>query len=132
MTGGILLAAVISRYGSLFDGFRRDLIVDDHFEKILVNDLNSGVHLNETGNPEYFTTAYFHTPAEIKQEIIESGLQLQQLIAVESFGWIVDNFIKKTEDKNYMSKLNKIIKMVETNDDLIAMSPHIIAVAQKE
>lgn len=129
---GILLAAVISRYGSLFDGFKRDLIVDDHFEKILINDLHSGVHLNETGNPDYFTTAYFHSPAEIKQEIAESAMHLQKLIAVESFGWIVDNFTKKAGDKNYMNKLNKIINIVETNDDLIAMSPHIIGVAEKK
>jgi ubiquinone/menaquinone biosynthesis C-methylase UbiE len=128
---GFVLSAVISRYASLFDGFKRDLIADDQFEKLLVDDLNTGVHLNETGNPEYFTTAYFHTPAEIKQEILESGLQLKNLVAVEGFGWIIDNFAKKAEDKNYMNKLNKMISMLETNEDLIAMSQHIIAVAQK-
>jgi hypothetical protein len=35
-------------------------------------------------------------------------------------------------DKNYMNKLNKIINLVETNDDIIAMSQHIIAVARRE
>jgi ubiquinone/menaquinone biosynthesis C-methylase UbiE len=130
--GGFVLSAVISRYASLFDGFKRDLIMDDRFEKLLVDDLNTGIHLNETDNPEYFTTAYFHTPSEIKKEIIESGLQFEKLIAVESFGWIIDDFVKKTEDKNYMNKLNKIINLVETNDDIIAMSQHIIAVARKE
>jgi ubiquinone/menaquinone biosynthesis C-methylase UbiE len=129
---GFVLSAIISRYASLFDGFKRDLIIDDRFEKILVNDLTAGVHLNETENPEYFTTAYFHTPAEIKQEIIESGLQLKELIAVESFGWIIDNFKERSADKGYMEKLHKILNMVETNNDLIAMSPHIIAVAQKD
>ena len=129
---GFILSAVISRYASLFDGFKRDLIIDDRFEKILVDDLNTGVHLNKTDNPEYFTTAYFHTPAEIKQEIIESGLQFETLIAVESFGWIVDNFEERSQDIAYMEKLHKIINMVETNDDLMAMSQHIIAVARKE
>ena len=128
---GFVLSAVISRYASLFDGFKRDLIIDDQFEKILIDDLNTGIHLNKTDNPEYFTTAYFHTPAEIKKEIIESGLQFEKLIAVESFGWIVDNFNEKSQDIVYMKKLHKIINMVETNDDLIAMSQHIIAVARK-
>jgi ubiquinone/menaquinone biosynthesis C-methylase UbiE len=41
--GGTLVAAVISRYASLFDGLRRDLINDDRFEKILLNDLHSGI-----------------------------------------------------------------------------------------
>jgi SAM-dependent methyltransferase len=129
--GGFVLSAVISRYASLFDGFKRDLVVDDAFEKMLVDDLNTGIHLNETGNPEYFTTAYFHTPGEIKKEVAESGLQFEKLIAVESFGWIIDSFAKKSVDSNYMNKLHKFINKVETNDDLIAMSQHIIAVGRK-
>ena len=106
--------------------------MDDRFEKLLVDDLNTGIHLNETDNSEYFTTAYFHTPGEIKKEITESGLQFEKLIAVESFGWIIDGFAKKSGDKNYMNKLNKIISLVETNDDIIAMSQHIIAVARRD
>jgi ubiquinone/menaquinone biosynthesis C-methylase UbiE len=129
--GGFVLAAVISRYGSLFDGFKRDLIMDDEFEKILVNDLKTGVHLNETGNPEYFTTAYFHSPAEIEGEVVEAGLTLDQLLPVESFGWIVDDFAKKSGDDAYMKKLLRIINVVEKNEDLVAMSPHIIAVIKK-
>jgi ubiquinone/menaquinone biosynthesis C-methylase UbiE len=130
--GGILLTAVISRYASLFDGFKRDLIIDDDFEKILIEDLRTGIHLNPTENSEYFTTAYFHAPSEIKEEIIESKLIFDKLIAIESFGWFIDNFKEKSGDLNYMNKLQKIITMVETNDDIIAISPHIMAVARKE
>lgn len=130
--GGMLLAAVISRYASLFDGFKRDLINDDLFEKLLIDDLKTGIHLNETENLEYFTTAYFHTPSEIKSEIIESKLKFEKLIAIESFGWFIDNLKEKSENQNYMSKLRKILNMVESNDDIIAMSPHIMAIARKE
>ena len=131
-TKGILLAAVISRYASLIDGFKRDLIVDDNFEKLLIKDLQTGVHLNETENLEYFTTAYFHTPPEIMTEITESKLKFEKLIAIESFGWIPDNFNAKSADPNYMSKFRKIMNMVETNTDIIAMSPHIMAVAERD
>ena len=129
---GILLCAVISRYASLIDGFHRDLVMDDRFFNLLTNDLKTGVHLNETDNLEYFTTAYFHRPEEIKSEINESGLKFQKLIPVESFGWIVKNFSEKEGDRNYMEKLLEVIRMLEVNEDLIAMSPHIIAVAQKD
>jgi ubiquinone/menaquinone biosynthesis C-methylase UbiE len=130
--GGLVLAAIISRYGSLFDGFKRDLILDDQFEKMLIDDLRTGIHLNDTGNPEYFTTAYFHTQDEIKLEVAASGLTLKQLIAVESFGWVIDDFKTKSEDAVYMKKLNRIIRMVESNEDLVAMSPHIIVVSGKD
>src|SRR4051812_33232362 len=44
---GILLSAVISRYASLIDGFQRDLVIDNQFFNLLINDLKTGVHLNE-------------------------------------------------------------------------------------
>jgi 2-polyprenyl-3-methyl-5-hydroxy-6-metoxy-1,4-benzoquinol methylase len=128
---GVLLAAVISRYASLIDGFQRDLVLDNRFFNSLVHDLKTGIHLNETDNLEYFTTAYFHIPKEIITEIAESGLQFEKLIPVESFGWIVKNFNEKEKDPNYMKKLLETIRMVEMNEDLIAISPHIIAVARK-
>jgi len=130
--GGVVLSAVISRYASLFDGFKRDLVYDDQFVKMLIGDLKTGIHLNETNHPDYFTTAYFHTPAEIREEINASGLKLDKLIAVEGFGWIINDFAKKTNDTVYMNKLAMIINMLETSDDLIAMSQHIITVAKKE
>ncbi len=111
--GGYILSAVISRYASLFDGFKRNLIVDDRFQKLLMDDLDTGIHINETENSEYFTTAYFHTPDEIKNEIIESGLQLDKLVPVESFGWIIDGFGEKSQNESF------------------AMSLHIIAVARR-
>jgi len=65
-------------------------------------------------------------------EIVESGLKFEKLIPVESFGWIVKNFNEKEKDRHYMQKLLGMIRMVEMNEDLIAISPHIIAVARKE
>ncbi len=94
--------------------------------------MKTGLHLNETGNPEYFTTAYFHTPKEIIAEIAESALIFEKLISIESFGWMVTDFNKKEKDKNYMKKLSEVISMVESNEDLIAISPHIIAIARKK
>jgi ubiquinone/menaquinone biosynthesis C-methylase UbiE len=129
---GILLSAVISRYASLFDGFKRDLVVDSQFFKLLINDLNTGIHLNATDNLEYFTTAYFHTPIEIREEIVEAGFQFEKLIGIESFGWFVSNFSDKLNDQIYMEKLLTVIRMVESKEDLIATSPHIMAVARKE
>ena len=108
------------------------MVNDGNFEKILIDDLQTGIHLNPTQNPEYFTTAYFHTSSEIKSEISESGLKLDKLVAIESFGWFVDNLKEKSLDLNYMNKLQKIITMVETNEDILAMSPHIMAIARKE
>jgi ubiquinone/menaquinone biosynthesis C-methylase UbiE len=129
--GGILLAAIISRYASLIDGFQRDLVKDDQFFKILLDDLNTGVHVNNTNNPDFFTTAFFHTTNEIVSEMAESGLRFEKLIPVESFGWIAPNFSEKEKDPAYMKKLLEVIRMVEMNEDLLPISPHLIAVAKR-
>lgn len=129
--GGILICAIISRYASLFDGFNRDLILDNAFEKIVINDLKSGIHKNSTDNPEYFTTAYFHTPNDLKNEIIESGLTYEKLIAIESFGWIVNDFKQKKDNKIYMEKLLNILRLIEEDENILAMSPHILGIARK-
>ena len=129
---GTLLTAVISRYASLIDGFQKDLVYDDKFFSLMVNDLATGVHVNQTDNLQYFTTAYFHTPTEIMWEILESDLRFEKLIPVESFGWVVKNFSEKEKQPDYMTKLLSTIRMVEGREDLIAISPHIIAVAKKE
>ena len=131
-SGGILLAAVISRYGSLIDGLKRNLITEDQFEKILFKDLETGIHLNETGNPEYFTSAFFHTPSQIRNEIIKSDLKFEKLVAIESVGWIVDDFNEKSKNERFMKKIQRIINLVESNEDLISMSPHIMAIAEKK
>jgi ubiquinone/menaquinone biosynthesis C-methylase UbiE len=128
--GGVLIAAMISRYASLLDGFRRDLFRDEQFDGIVMNDLKTGVHRNTTGNPEYFTTAYFHTPQEIKDEVNESGLQLEKLIAVEGAGWLIDNISEKLDDHRWWNRASRILEQVESNDDLMAMSPHFIAIAK--
>jgi ubiquinone/menaquinone biosynthesis C-methylase UbiE len=129
---GKLLIALISRYASLIDGFQRDLIKDDRFFNLLMHDLKTGIHLNETDNLEYFTEAYFHTTNEIKAEIAESGLVLEQLIPVESFGWMVKDFLAKEKDQVYMRKLLETIRTVETMEDLLPISPHLIAVSTRE
>ncbi|KAA2243339.1 class I SAM-dependent methyltransferase [Chitinophaga agrisoli] len=129
--GGVLLAAVISRYASLFDGFRHDLIQDDEFEKLVIQDLKTGIHVNTTDNPQYFTTASFHTPAEIKQEIADSGLDLVSLTAIESVGWMIGDLEQKIGDQRYNDKVQRLIALIESNEDLIALSPHIMAVTTK-
>lgn len=129
--GGIFLGAVISRYASVFDGFQRDLVFDDQFFKLMTDDIDAGIHRNETNKLDYFTTAYFHTPAELQSEVIDSGLKFDKLVAIESFGWIVRKFKEKMTDPLYMERLLSTIRSVEENQDLMAMSLHIMAVGRK-
>ena len=71
--GGVLMAVAISRFASALDGISRGLIQDPAFRRILDQDLKTGQHRNETGNPDYFTTAFFHHPDEFRAELIDAA-----------------------------------------------------------
>src|SRR5688572_5329616 len=57
--GGVVLAAGISRFASLLESLKGGR-VDPIFDRIVERDLIDGCHVNDSGRPEYFTTAFFH------------------------------------------------------------------------
>jgi SAM-dependent methyltransferase len=67
--GGLLLSAHISRFASAYDGIQEGALRDVAFARIVDRDLTDGIHLNPTHRVEWFTTAYFHRPEEIRSEI---------------------------------------------------------------
>ena len=87
--GGVVAAAAISRFASTMDGLLRGYLDDPAFEAIVERDVRDGQHRNPTGNPRWFTTAYFHLPEELSGEIAEAGLRLDALMAVEGPAWML-------------------------------------------
>ena len=67
--GGVVLAVGISRFVSTLDGMAHGYLADPAFAHIVRDDLATGQHRNPTNHPAYFTTAYFHHPAELKGEM---------------------------------------------------------------
>jgi ubiquinone/menaquinone biosynthesis C-methylase UbiE len=129
--GGIILAATITRYASLLDGFRRSLVMDPNFVKILDQDLESGQHHNPTEKTEYFTDAYFHTETEIISEFVQAGFATPKVMAIEGFGWLIPDFERRWEDESYREKLIQYIELTETNPAMIGISSHVMTAAIK-
>jgi SAM-dependent methyltransferase len=125
-TGGVLVAAGISRFASLLDGLRRGILGDDVFRAIVEEDLHSGQHRNpeRTSRPEYFTTAYFHTPDELEREALDAGLAGVELYAVEGPAWIVENPDQR-EHQLYSARA------VETERSLMSASAHILVTGRR-
>ena len=66
---GVLLSAHISRFASACDGIQDSALRDPDFFAIVDRDLTDGIHENVTERPDWFTTAYFHRPEEIRPEL---------------------------------------------------------------
>ncbi len=121
--GGVVVGVAISRFASLLDGVKRNLVLDGVFRPIIENDLATGEHWNSdvSGRPEFFTTSYFQHPDELLAEAAQSGLVDIQLLAIEGPGWLVES----TEG---LEGQLQAVRLIETESSLLGASPHIAAI----
>lgn len=128
---GVLLAATISRYASLFDGFWQGFIDDPAFENILKQDLQDGNHFNPVNHPMYFTDAHFHTQKEIEKEFAAAGFSEFNTIAIEGFGWLIPDFMKRWKDDEFRDKLLQYIRQTEDDPIMTGISAHVMTMGMK-
>jgi len=128
--GCYVICAIISRYASLIDGFKFSLAKDKEFREILAKDIETGCHNNPKNIPNYFTTAYLHTPDEIKAELEDSGFSDVELIAVEGIANAL-NTDELSRDMEISPYLLEYLKKTESVPELLGVSGHIIAIGRK-
>jgi len=128
---GVVLAVGISRFASILDGLFRGLLDDPEFLPIVERDLIDGQHRNPTHHPEYFTTAFFHLPDELKAEVEAAGLHTLNILPVEGPAWLVPNFEKHWRDPSRRERLLNAVRSLEDQPSILGVSAHIMVVAQK-
>ncbi|MBL7201175.1 MAG: hypothetical protein ISS56_13635 [Anaerolineae bacterium] len=101
------------------------------FREIMNRDLETGQHRNPTGNPAYFTDAFFHHPDELKAEVADVGFDLVGLFAVEGISYVMEKLDKNWSDESHREFLLEIISKIEKEESLMGASPHILCVAVK-
>ncbi len=131
VSDGLVLSACISRFASAIDGIREGALRDARFARIVDGDLTDGVHRNPTNRPEWFTTAYFHRPEEIRREIEDAGLRFSNLLAVEGPGWMSQDLDTWLDDGEARERLLDVLRRLETEPSLIGASAHLLAVAHR-
>ncbi len=123
---GVVIAVAISRFASLLDGLKRHILGDQQFAARVAEDLRSGQHRNVAGGgrPEWFTTAYFHRPDELRAEAVEGGLSEPRLFAIEGPAWMV-------EDPDELATQLDSARAVESEPSLLSASAHILAATHR-
>ncbi len=129
--GGRLFAAAISRWASALDGLARDLLQDPRFRLIVEQDLRDGQHRNPTERLDYFTTAYFHRPEELANEVSAAGLALTGVYGIEGPGWILPDVVERMGDPHRRVTLLGVARMLEAEPAVLGSSAHLLAVARR-
>jgi ubiquinone/menaquinone biosynthesis C-methylase UbiE len=129
--GGVLFAAGICRFASLLDGLARGFVDDPRFVEILERDLREGQHRNATENAEYFTTAFFHRPEELRGEAEEAGFSRVELVGVEGPGWVARDFERRWAEPARREQLLALVRAVESEPTLIGASLHLLVMGWK-
>jgi ubiquinone/menaquinone biosynthesis C-methylase UbiE len=128
--GGCLFAAAISRWASALDGLSRDLLQDPRFAAIVEQDVQNGQHRNPTERIDYFTTAYFHRPDELRAEVLAAGLILDGLYGIEGPGWFLSDVSARVTDVRRRADLLRVARLLESEPSVLGVSAHLLAVAR--
>jgi ubiquinone/menaquinone biosynthesis C-methylase UbiE len=129
--GGVLFAAAISRWGSALDGLARDLFSDPRFAGIVERDIREGQHRNETERVDFFTTAYFHRPDELADEVALGGLAVENLYGVEGPAWLLPDFAERWQDPGRKATILDVARMLEREPFVVGCSAHMLIVGRK-
>jgi ubiquinone/menaquinone biosynthesis C-methylase UbiE len=126
--GGIVVAAVITRFASALDAVVRGWYTDDEFSAIVTEDLRTGLHRNDSRRPGWFTTAYFHEPAELAAELATAGFTVDGPVAVEGLAELAPEL---PEDDLGRERLLALVRATEREPSLLGLGGHLLALGRK-
>jgi ubiquinone/menaquinone biosynthesis C-methylase UbiE len=129
-SGGVVVAATISRFASMLDGLRGGYLADPTFAAIAESDLRDGRHRNPTGDPRYFTTAYFHRPEEVAAECEAAGLAPEATVAIEGPAWLLPDLDAWLADDRRKAILLAVLAQLEAEPALLGAGAHLLTVAR--
>ena len=129
--GGLVWGAGISHFASLLDSLTHGFFDDPHFAPILARDLEEGQHRNPTGNPLYFTDAFFHRPGELSREVQAAGFRILEVLPVEGPGWLARDFDRLWADPIQRDRLLAAVRRMEREPSVLGVSAHIMAIGLK-
>ena len=128
--GGLLVAAAVGRFASLLDGIVDNLLADPDYAAIVARDLRDGQHRDATER-NYFTTAFFHLPRELEDEVREAGFERVEILGLEGPGWMLADLEARWADPARRRQILDAARAIEREPTLMGLHAHILAVGRK-
>jgi ubiquinone/menaquinone biosynthesis C-methylase UbiE len=128
--GGLVFAVSINRFTSTLDGLFHEKFVDPTFHGVAERTLNTGQHRSPEGK-SYFTTAFFHHPFELRDEVQDAGFEMVNLVGIEGAGRLMQDFDEFWYDPTKREWLLHIAEKLESEETLLGISNHVMAIGRK-
>lgn len=130
--GGLIAAAGINRYASLFEHTAFAHLCKDSVRESIGNILATRIH----DGKKAFTAAYFHGGAELRDEVADAGFQYAEVFGIEGPTW---GMLKAAEQHTGDSVIGTPLfdsaltaaRMAEPYPDLLAASSHMLALGRR-
>jgi len=124
---GLVFAIAITSYASTIVGLLRGWVWDQDYRTMISEEIATGQH-RRPPNWNVLTTAFFHHPTVLAQELSEAGLLPVALLGIQGPGWMVPDFEQSWQDAEKREVIMQIARVMEHEP---VHSPHIAAVARK-
>ncbi|MBU3146756.1 bifunctional 2-polyprenyl-6-hydroxyphenol methylase/3-demethylubiquinol 3-O-methyltransferase UbiG [Clostridium sp. CF012] len=134
---GLLVCAGITRYGSMLwaisvYGSENKILDEVEFVNMIRGEIKEGHHIRPDIYPSFIARSYFHLPKEFEDEIRNAGFIVEKTLAVEGPTWIVPTLDTVWKSEDSKKTILDMARMVEEDENIMAMSPHFLNISIKK
>lgn len=126
--GGLLVATAIPRSAAICGDFTRGLPAEGYFRRLREVAYRSGTYRNPEDRTGYFTTAYFHHPQELEEELTAACFRDVTLYALEGPASLLQEPEGVMRDPERREGLLAALRLMERDPALLGFSAHLLAV----
>lgn len=132
---GILVSAGISKFScttwAISTYGENKCLEDPAYQEMIREELASGNHNRPKEYPHFLAQAFFHTPNQLQEELERAGFHTIKKCAVEGIVWFTPLLNEKWENGKSREILLNLIRMTESEESILGMSPHFMIVSKK-
>ena len=127
---GVLFAVIIPRWASALVGMMRGWTYDSDYAAMVRQELVTGFHRRPGTWPRLFMDGFFHSRAEIQEEVLATGFELARCAPIEGPAWMSQDFDASWQDAGKRQRILELSRLAENDPDLFAASPHVAIVCR--
>ncbi len=127
---GVLFAGAITRWAGALYGLTRGLYAQRGFQEQVATTVETGQNENPAGLSGGFTTAYYHRPEELSEEVASAGFTETTVHGLEGPACLLTDFDARWNDPEQRRVLEWSADAFGDEPSLLGASAHLLAIAR--